>query len=180
VVYAFKIGTSGNLSYVSVFNFTPPPQPDYIFNILTNGKFLCIFGNSNVYIAAVGSDGVAQPPARPTPYNSDPNFAGFAFFGMQISPGGQDFYPVDSLGVGVSSLGICHYRMNNDGTIQFPPTDCQTALSEIPSGESFGAFGLYLPPSGEFCIRCSKAPLQITALRQCMRTQLIMAVRSAR
>jgi hypothetical protein len=87
---------------------------------------------------------------------------------------------VDSLGVGVSSLGICHYRMNNDGTIQFPPTDCQTALSEIPSGESFGAFGLYLPPSGEFCIRCSKAPLQITALRQCMRTQLIMAVRSAR
>lgn len=148
VVYAFKIGTSGSLSYVSVFNFTPPSQPDYIFNILTNGNFFYIFGNSNVYIAAVGSDGVAQPPAKPTPYNSDPNFSGFSFFGMQISPGGQDFYAVDSLDVGLSSLGICHYRINNDGTIQFPPTDCQTALSNVPSGESFGAFGLYIPPIG--------------------------------
>ena len=150
VAYAFKIGTSGTVSYVSVFNFTPPPQPDYIFNILTTGKFLYIFGNSNVYIAAVGSDRVAQPPAKPTSYNSDPNFSEFAFFGMQISPGTQDFYAVDSLDVGVSSLGICHYRVNNDGTIQFPPTDCQTVLSNIPSGESFGAFGLYIPPSGEF------------------------------
>jgi hypothetical protein len=149
VLYAFKIAASGSLSYVSVFNFTLPLQSDYIFNILTSGKFLYIFGNSNVYIAAVGSDGVAQPPAKPMSYNSDPNFSGFAFFGMQIYRV-QDFYAVDSLDVAVSSLGICRYRINNDRTIRFPPIDCQTVLSNIPSGESFGAFGLYLPPSGEF------------------------------
>jgi hypothetical protein len=60
VVYAFKIAASGSLSYVSVFNFTPPQYSDYIFNILTSGNFLYIFGNSNVYIAAIGSDGVAH------------------------------------------------------------------------------------------------------------------------
>ncbi|MBV9202933.1 MAG: hypothetical protein JOY83_24980 [Alphaproteobacteria bacterium] len=150
VVYAFKIGTNGSLSYGQVFNFTPAQQPDFILNILTSEKFLYIFGDSNVYMAAVGSDGVAQPPANPTPYKGDPNFSEFAPFAMQISPTSQDFYAVDSLQVSASSLGICHYKINNDGTIQFPPGDCQTVLSNLPSGESFGAFGLYLSPSGEF------------------------------
>ena len=64
VVYAFKIAASGSLSYVSVFNFTPSEQPDYIFNILTSEQFLYIFGNSNVYKA--GSTAVASPDPQQT------------------------------------------------------------------------------------------------------------------
>jgi hypothetical protein len=150
VVYAFKIAASGSLSNVSVFNFTPPEQPDYIFNILTSEKFLYIFGISNVYIAAVGSDGVAQPPANPTPYNSDPNFSGYASFGMQISSDAKHFYAVDSTDGSLSTLGICHYPINGDGIIQFPSMDCQNIFSNVPSGESFGAYGVYISPDNNF------------------------------
>jgi hypothetical protein len=150
VVYAFKIAASGSLSYVSVFNFTPPEQPDYIFNILTSEKFLYIFGNSNVYIAAVDSNGVARPPENPTPYNSDPNFSGYAFFGMQISSDAKHFYAVDSTNANLNSLGICHYPIGDDGTIRFPSTDCQNIFSNVPAGESFGAYGVYISPENRF------------------------------
>ena len=156
VVYAFKIAASGSLSYMSVFNFTLPEQPDYIFNILTSDQFLYIFGNSNVYKAGVDSNGVARPPANPTPYNSDPNFSGYAFFGMQISSDAKHFYAVDSTDGSLNSLGICHYPIGGDGTIQFPSTDCQNIFSNVPSGDSLAPMAYIYRQTTASYIACFK------------------------
>jgi hypothetical protein len=149
VVYAFQIAPDGALRYASVFSFTLPQQAVYILNILADAKFLYIFGDSDAYVSNIGSNGAAQPPVKSTPYN-DNNFFGYAFFGMQISPDGQNFYAVDSTNGSLNSLGICHYPINNDGTIQFPARDCQNIFSNVPSGESFGANGLYISPDNKF------------------------------
>jgi hypothetical protein len=149
VLYTFKIAPDGTLKFVFPFSLVNPQQPIQILNILANEKFVYVFGDSGAYVAAIGANGVPQPPVRFTAYN-DNNFFGYAFFGMQISPDGQDFYAVDSTDGSLNSLGICHYPISGDGAIQFPSTNCQNILSNVPSGESFGAFGLYISPDNKF------------------------------
>jgi hypothetical protein len=146
-IYEFKIGLDGTVSYVTVFTFIMPPGTDEIVNIIANEKFLYIFGDSNVYVSPIGSDGIVQLPVISRPYKNDPTFPVYAYDGMQFSPDGEDFYAVDSPD---GTLWFCHYTTNGDGTINFPAKDCQNVLSNILSGEAFGANGLYIPPSGKF------------------------------
>jgi len=147
--YAFQISPNGALRYASVFSLTLPPQAVDILNIIADTKFLYVFGDSNAYVSTIGSNGAAQPPVKSTPYN-DNNFFGYAFFGMQISPDGENFYATDSTNGSLNSLGVCHYPINSDGTIQFPARDCQNIFNNVAPGEGFGADGLYIPPENKF------------------------------
>jgi hypothetical protein len=48
LIYEFKIGLDGSVSYVTLFNFIrPPQQQEEILNIIANENFLYIFGDSN-------------------------------------------------------------------------------------------------------------------------------------
>ena len=149
LVYTFKISPDGTVRYVFPFSLVPPQQSIQILNILTNGKFLYVFGDSGAYVSPVGTNGVPQDQITFTAYNDD-NFFGYAFFGMQISPDGRDFYAVDSTDGSLNSLGVCHYPISSDGTIRFPSTNCQNIFSNVPSGESFGAYGVYISPDNKF------------------------------
>ena len=147
--YAFQISPNGALRYASVFSFGLPQQAVDILNIIADTKFLYVFGDSDAYVTTIGSNGAAQPPVKSTPYN-DNNFFGYAFFGMQISPDGKNFYATDSTNGSLNSLGVCHYPINSDGTIQFPARDCQNIFNNVAAGEGFGADGLYISPENKF------------------------------
>jgi hypothetical protein len=147
--YAFQISPNGALRYASVFSFTLPQQAIDILNVIADTKFLYVFGESNAYVSTIGSNGTVQPPVKSTPYN-DNNFFGDAFFGMQISPDGENFYAIDSTNGSLNSLGVCDYPINSDGTIQFPAKDCQNIFNNVAPGEGFGADGLYISPENKF------------------------------
>jgi len=146
-----EIAANGILSEINVHNFIfPPTQPGaFILNVLSTGRFLYFFGDSGAYLSSIATIGVPGHSFEFTPYN-DSNFFGDAFFGMQFSPSGPNFYAIDSPDGNIASLGICHYPINSDGTIQFASKSCETVFSNVPSGESFGANGLYISPDNEF------------------------------
>jgi len=146
-----EIAANGTLSEINVHSFIfPPTQPGtFILNVLSTDRFLYFFGESGAYVSSIATIGGPVHSFEFTPYN-DSNFFGYAFFGMLFSPDGQSFYAVDSPDGNIASLGICHYLVNGDGTIQFSSKSCETVFSNVPSGEGFGAYGLYISPDGEF------------------------------
>jgi hypothetical protein len=148
LVYAYKIARDGTLSSENGL-YLPPQQRIPILNILANERFLYVFGDTGAFVATINANGVQKTPATFVAYDDD-NFFGVACFGMQVAPNGQNFYAVDSPTGDLSSLGVCHYPINRNGAIQFMSKGCQTALNNIPSGESFGASGLYVTPDNEF------------------------------
>jgi hypothetical protein len=149
-VYGYEIASEGRFTTAgsAVASAFFLPQPTAILNILANDEFLYVFGESGAYITPIVTSGVDKNSSF-MPYNDD-NFFDDAFYGMQISTGGQNFYAVDSPNGDLSSLGICHYSISSNGAIQFTSKECQNVLNNVPSGESFGASGMYITPDNKF------------------------------